>query len=88
MAMKHSVPESLQQRINLQDDSIDEECVREGTPGVFLQKSHQETEADQHHDVDILKHGVIGLIELAIVVTLNTNEDPIEDNNDDLENER
>jgi hypothetical protein len=50
------VVESLAESGPLQDDGGDQEIHGYGAVTVLLQKCHQEAEANEHHDVHILKH--------------------------------
>lgn len=47
---------------------------------------HQEAKTDEHHNIDILIHGVIGLINIGLVMRSDSNKNAIEDHNDDLKN--
>lgn len=76
--MEHSVPEGLEQEVQLHNHSIEEESVGQCTPGVALDEGHQEPESNKHHHVDILVHGVIVLVEFFVIVGLHFHEDAIE----------
>ncbi len=51
-----SVVEPLAEGGPLEDDGGDQEVYSHGAVAVLLQEGHQEAEADEHHDVDILEH--------------------------------
>jgi hypothetical protein len=54
---------------------------------MMLDKSHQEPKSDQHHDIDVLIHGVvIGVVRLRIMY-LGAHKDSIEDDDGDLDND-
>ena len=84
MVMENPMPESLQERVELHNKSIDKECIRQCTPGVALDKRHEKSKADKHHHIDILEHGVILLVEVSVVMALYPHKDPVQDHNDDL----
>ena len=50
------VKESLTEGGPLEDDGRDQKVERDGAVAVALQERHQETEADEAHDVDLLEH--------------------------------
>ena len=49
-----------------------------------LDEHHQITKAYEHHNIDILVHGVVGLIVESSHIGSDSNKDPIKDNKDQL----
>ena len=71
----------------MNNNCIDEESVSQRRPGVVLDKSHQESKSDQHHDIDVLIHRVVVGVSFRIVMNLGSYKDAINDNNDKLQYE-
>ena len=78
------MPELLPQNILLNNKGVDDEGVGEGRPGMIFDEDHEETETNEHHDVDILIHGIIGFVVIVADVGVDLDEDSIEHNQDNL----
>lgn len=48
---------------------------------MLLNVGHQETKTNQHHHIDILIHGVIGLVDISLVMRSDPNKEAIEYHN-------
>lgn len=77
-SVENSVPETLQEDVELCNDCVDEEGVRNGAPGVWPDEGHQVAKADEHHDIDVLPPRVSLRDESCIVYEFDLGEDPEE----------
>lgn len=86
------VPEGGVEEGPLENHSRDEEVEADGGEGVLGGEGHEETEADEDHDVNVLIHGIetihILLLSLeSLVVEVVVDEDTVEDQEDALPNQ-
>ena len=79
ITVEYCVPEGLKEHIQLDDESIEEKSIRKRTPGIILDESHQEPKSNQHHDIYILVHRVVVLIQIAITMSFHPHENSEED---------
>ena len=87
MSLKDFVPERTPQNVELNNDGVDKESVGKGRPQMMLDEGHQIPKSDQHHDIDVLIHGVvIGVVGISIVY-LGSYKDAIEDDDGDLDSD-
>lgn len=71
----------------MDNDGVDKESVGKGRPKMMLDEGHQIPEPDQHHDIDVLIHGVvIGVVGISIVY-FGAHKDSIKDDDGDLDND-
>ena len=84
MPMEHFVPEGLQKEVKLNDDGVDKESVGQCGPRMVLDEGHQEPEPDEHHDIDVLIHGVVIGVLWGVGMNLRTDKNAIHDDDNDL----
>ena len=85
--MEHFVPEGLQKEVKLNDDGIDKESVGQCGPRMVLDEGHQEPESNEHHDIDVLIHGVVIGVLGGVRMNLGTDKKTVHDYDDDLDEE-
>ncbi len=78
-SMKDSLPHVSKQDMELHYDRVYEESISQSLPCTSPHESHQETKTNQHHDIDILIHGVELLISICTIIDI-PHKYPIEDN--------
>merc|ERR1719367_1633118 len=61
MSFKEHVEESRDQDAHLDNPGSNKEIEADGCPAVCLQKNHQESEADEDHDMHILEDRIVCL---------------------------
>ena len=52
---------------------------------MMLDKSHQEPKSNQHHDIDVLIHGVVIGVVLLSIMYLGAHKDSIKDGDNNLD---
>ena len=88
MSFEDFVPEGLPEDIKLGDDGVDKISVGECGPDVVLDIGHQESKSYQNHDVDVLEHGVVVGVVGGLVVDLGSDEEPVENDDDGLNDQQ
>lgn len=88
MALKDLVPEGCQEDVKLDDDGVYEESVGKCRPRMVFNEGHQKTESNQHHDVDVLIHGIVVGILCDGVVDLGPDKDTVHDDHYDLNHQQ
>lgn len=84
LAYEDSIPKWSQEKIKLNDNGIDEKGVGKGRPGVIFDEGHQETKANEHHDIDVLIHWVVVGIDGRVFVSIGTNKNAVQYDNKNL----
>lgn len=80
VALDDSFPERIEEHVELDDNSIDEEGVGKGGEGVGLNKGHQEAETNKHHHIDVLEGRVPDIGQrLSGLIGIDMHIDGIED---------
>lgn len=87
MSIEYLVPKGLQKEVKLNDDGIDKESVRQCGPRMILDEGHQEPEPNEHHDIDVLIHGVVIGVIGGVVMNLGSNKNTIHDDDNNLNEE-
>ena len=78
------MPELLPQNIFLNYDNIDDKGVGKGGPAITFDEDHEVAKSDEHHDVDILIHGIIGFVKTGTDRWINFDIDVKHEEKDDL----
>lgn len=51
---------------------------------MIFDEDHEESKTNEHHDIDILIHGVVGLVVPVGDIGINLDEDTVEDDEDNF----
>lgn len=86
-SIKNATPKRRQENIYLHDDSINEERIHQSRPCMLFDVSHQESKANEHHDVHVLVHWVVWLIDIDVAMGCDSHEYSINDYDDDLKDD-
>ena len=84
MTHEYFLPERGQEKVKLNDDSVDKEGIWKGRPRIVRYEGHQESKSNEHHYIDVLIHGVIIGIDCSVIVSIRTNKNTVHYDNKDL----
>lgn len=80
------MPKRLQKQVKLHNDCVDEESVGKCRPRMVLDKGHEESKTNKHHDIDVLVHGVVIGIVGSISMYFRSDKKSVHDDDDNLDN--
>lgn len=79
--MKDSLPKRAEKNVVLSDKGIDEEGPSQSTPGVTSNKSHQISETNKHHDINILEGRISLWLQFCGWIEVYSHKDPYKSDN-------
>ena len=82
ISLEHPQPETRKKDIELNNNSIYEECIAQTRPCITLNVGHEEAKTHEHHDIDILVHGIVSLGVAIDIDSINPDEEAVEDDDD------
>ena len=71
----------------LYNKGIDDEGVGKSRPGIIFDEDHEEAKTDEHHDIDILVHGIIRFVVASTYIGIHLNKDSVKNHQDNLDDD-